>query len=320
MVHSHAQMCTLPPVPQSTNVKKTTDCDQSAQATGNRETEEEFGPFLSLKYTCEGGHHFLWTPINRDKDAASGKECDVTLSGTKGRCQRNVKKRVTLEHQEGKDSSADFSDLEHGQEEAAVLNLTIRGNQRSSEPVEAHVIDHSAGILQNSSHGLEKKDAQIGGKRKRKPMSKVILPCEFEGCGKVFSSRQYLNHHVKFQHVQQKTFTCSHPSCSKAFNFKKHLKEHEKLHSNQRDFICEFCARAFRTSSNLIIHRRIHTGEKPLQYGCEVCGFTCRQKASLNWHMRKHNTESTYQFPCEICGRRFEKRDNLTAHCSKSHT
>ncbi|KAJ8418979.1 hypothetical protein AAFF_G00004780 [Aldrovandia affinis] len=169
-----------------------------------------------------------------------------------------------------------------------------------------------------TSRGLADDDiSQIGGKRKRKATPRDILPCEFDGCGKIFSSRQYLNHHMKYQHFHQKTFTCSHPSCGKSFNFKKHLKEHEKLHSNQRDYICEFCARAFRTSSNLIIHRRIHTGEKPLQ--CEVCGFTCRQKASLNWHMRKHNAESGYQFPCEICGRRFEKRDNVTAHRSKSH-
>uniref|UniRef100_A0A8C3JC32 Zinc finger protein 692 n=1 Tax=Calidris pygmaea TaxID=425635 RepID=A0A8C3JC32_9CHAR len=139
----------------------------------------------------------------------------------------------------------------------------------------------------------------------------------FEGCGKIFSNRQYLNHHKKYQHVHQKTFTCSEPSCGKSFNFKKHLKEHEKLHSDKRDYICEFCARSFRTSSNLIIHRRIHTGEKPLQ--CEICGFTCRQKASLNWHMRKHDAASFYRFSCDLCGKRFEKKDNVTAHKSKSH-
>uniref|UniRef100_A0A8B9FT26 Zinc finger protein 692 n=1 Tax=Amazona collaria TaxID=241587 RepID=A0A8B9FT26_9PSIT len=159
--------------------------------------------------------------------------------------------------------------------------------------------------------------AQIGPKRIRKAAKREILLCDFEGCGKIFSNRQYLNHHKKYQHVHQKTFTCSEPSCGKSFNFKKHLKEHEKLHSDKRDYICEFCARSFRTSSNLIIHRRIHTGEKPLQ--CEVCGFTCRQKASLNWHMRKHGATAAYRFSCELCGKRFEKRDNVAAHKSKSH-
>ncbi|KGL93837.1 Zinc finger protein 692, partial [Charadrius vociferus] len=159
--------------------------------------------------------------------------------------------------------------------------------------------------------------AQIGPKRIRKAAKREILLCDFEGCGKIFSNRQYLNHHKKYQHVHQKTFTCSEPSCGKSFNFKKHLKEHEKLHSDKRDYICEFCARSFRTSSNLIIHRRIHTGEKPLQ--CEICGFTCRQKASLNWHMKKHDADSFYQFSCNICGKKFEKKDNVTAHKSKSH-
>ncbi|NXD88707.1 ZN692 protein, partial [Halcyon senegalensis] len=159
--------------------------------------------------------------------------------------------------------------------------------------------------------------AQIGPKRIRKAAKREILLCDYEGCGKIFSNRQYLNHHKKYQHVHQKTFTCSEPSCGKSFNFKKHLKEHEKLHSDKRDYICEFCARSFRTSSNLIIHRRIHTGEKPLQ--CEICGFTCRQKASLNWHMKKHDADVFYQFSCDVCGKRFEKKDNVTAHKSKSH-
>ncbi|KAM9207915.1 LOW QUALITY PROTEIN: zinc finger protein 692-like [Leptosomus discolor] len=156
--------------------------------------------------------------------------------------------------------------------------------------------------------------AQIG-QRIRKAAKREILLCDFEGC-KIFSNRQYLNHHKKYQHVHQKTFTCSEPSCGKSFNFKKHLKEHEKLHSDKRDYICEFCARSFRTSSNLIIHRRIHTGEKPLQ--CEICGFTCRQKV-LNWHMKKHDADSFYQFSCDLCGKKFEKKDNVAAHKSKSH-
>ncbi|KAM3847456.1 zinc finger protein 692 isoform 2-T3 [Vipera latastei] len=159
--------------------------------------------------------------------------------------------------------------------------------------------------------------SQIGPKRIRKAAKREILLCDYDGCGKIFSNRQYLNHHKKYQHVHQKTFTCSDPSCGKSFNFKKHLKEHEKLHSDKRDYICEFCARSFRTSSNLIIHRRIHTGEKPLQ--CEICGFTCRQKASLNWHMKKHDADSFYQFSCDLCGKKFEKKDNVTAHKSKSH-
>uniref|UniRef100_A0A8C0C3F6 Zinc finger protein 692 n=1 Tax=Balaenoptera musculus TaxID=9771 RepID=A0A8C0C3F6_BALMU len=160
--------------------------------------------------------------------------------------------------------------------------------------------------------------AQIGPKRIRKAAKRELLPCDFPGCGRIFSNRQYLNHHKKYQHIHQKSFSCPEPACGKSFNFKKHLKEHVKLHSDTRDYICEFCARSFRTSSNLVIHRRIHTGEKPLQ--CEICGFTCRQKASLNWHRRKHaETVAALRFPCEFCGKRFEKPDSVTAHRSKSH-
>ncbi|XP_064451783.1 zinc finger protein 692 isoform X21 [Mirounga angustirostris] len=164
----------------------------------------------------------------------------------------------------------------------------------------------------------EEDTAQIGPKRIRKAAKRELLPCDFPGCGRIFSNRQYLNHHKKYQHIHQKSFSCPEPACGKSFNFKKHLKEHVKLHSDTRDYICEFCARSFRTSSNLVIHRRIHTGEKPLQ--CEICGFTCRQKASLNWHRRKHaETAAALRFPCELCGKRFEKPDSVAAHCSKSH-
>ncbi|XP_040833097.1 zinc finger protein 692 isoform X1 [Ochotona curzoniae] len=185
-------------------------------------------------------------------------------------------------------------------------------------PQAAHLAESLASARSHWSPAWDADTSQIGPKRVRKAARRELLPCDFPGCGKIFSNRQYLNHHRKYQHIHQKSFCCPEPACGKSFNFKKHLKEHVKLHSNTRDYICEFCARSFRTSSNLVIHRRIHTGEKPLQ--CEICGFTCRQKASLNWHRRKHaETAASLRFPCEFCGKRFEKPDSVAAHCSKSH-
>ncbi|KAB0398464.1 hypothetical protein E2I00_013952, partial [Balaenoptera physalus] len=73
--------------------------------------------------------------------------------------------------------------------------------------------------------------AQIGPKRIRKAAKRELLPCDFPGCGRIFSNRQYLNHHKKYQHIHQKSFSCPEPACGKSFNFKKHLKEHVKLHS-----------------------------------------------------------------------------------------
>ncbi|XP_039356507.1 zinc finger protein 692-like isoform X1 [Mauremys reevesii] len=213
------------------------------------------------------------------------------------------------------------SELKREQSQTKSRKRPVKGVQLPTETSPANGSPPEEQAVQSSrkkrGQPSNKDLAQIGPKRIRKATKREMLLCDFEGCGKIFSNRQYLNHHRKYQHVHQKTFTCSEPSCGKSFNFKKHLKEHEKLHSDKRDYICEYCARPFRTSSNLIIHRRIHTGEKPIQ--CEICGFTCRQKASLNWHMKKHDADSFYQFSCDICGKKFEKKDNVTAHKSKSH-
>lgn len=52
-------------------------------------------------------------------------------------------------------------------------------------------------------------------------------------------------HHVKYQHLQQKSFICSHPTCSESFNIKKRPKEHVKLHSSEflvhMNDICDKC-------------------------------------------------------------------------------
>ncbi|KAM6224160.1 zinc finger protein 692 [Rhynchocyon petersi] len=292
-----------------------------------------------LVWECSAGHTFSWDPSLGSTPPEAPRPVPLRRSTRRSWCSDstgNGQEPAGLESEDaGKTQEARLprgvgplpetslplgEEREEEEEEEEVLSDASPWTYSSSPDEQGTETMGSPGSQAQSaaSPAWDEDTVQIGPKRIRKAAKRELLPCDFPGCGKIFSNRQYLNHHKKYQHIHQKSFSCPEPACGKSFNFKKHLKEHVKLHSDTRDYICEFCARSFRTSSNLVIHRRIHTGEKPLQ--CEICGFTCRQKASLNWHRRKHaETAAALLFPCEFCGKRFEKPDSVAAHRSKSH-
>ncbi|CAJ0939661.1 unnamed protein product [Ranitomeya imitator] len=64
-----------------------------------------------------------------------------------------------------------------------------------------------------------------------------------------------------------------------------------------KNFICEHCYGAFRSSYHLKRHLYIHTGERP--HECDMCDMKFIQKYHLDRHKRVHSGEKPYQ--CERC-------------------
>ena len=50
---------------------------------------------------------------------------------------------------------------------------------------------------------------------------------------------------------------------------------------------CDVCKKTCKTKSSLIIHKRIHSGEK--SYKCDVCDKGFIHKSSLTRHMLVHS-------------------------------
>ncbi|KAM4700881.1 zinc finger protein 740 isoform 2-T2 [Discoglossus pictus] len=77
-----------------------------------------------------------------------------------------------------------------------------------------------------------------------------------------------------------------------------------------KNFICEHCYGAFRSSYHLKRHIYIHTGERP--YECDRCEMKFIQKYHLDRHKRVHSGEKPYQ--CERCQQAFSRTDRLLRH------
>ena len=82
-----------------------------------------------------------------------------------------------------------------------------------------------------------------------------------------------------------------------------------------RNDTCEYCGKVFKNCSNLTVHRRSHTGEKP--YKCELCPYSCAQSSKLTRHMRTHGRMGKDIMKCRLCDMPFSIPSTLEKHMRK---
>ncbi|CAG2056802.1 unnamed protein product [Timema podura] len=176
-------------------------------------------------------------------------------------------------------------------------------NSIENENYNEDEIDNEIEIESETENESEEHNRVRSSLRKTTGKKEKQYSCEF--CGKTFSAAFNLNRHRHNMHISGNPFSCD--LCGKSFSLSSELVCHKRIHTGERPYTCNDCGRKFIRASTLKCHQRLHTGEKP--YVCHMCGMCFSQCSLLIHHRRLHSGEKP--FCCKDCGKTFAQSSSL---------
>lgn len=137
-----------------------------------------------------------------------------------------------------------------------------------------------------------------------------IPPIKCSECEMLFLTKNSLNKHMKVTHKIGKVHKCEY--CDKICSHLSELTVHIRSHTKDKPYTCDKCYKSFSYKNSLNCHILTHSTER--YFVCPVCEREFILKHQLKKHMRVHTGEKPYV--CPRCHRSFAHSNVLKYHIS----